>query len=197
MYEKYTTEGFVVGSRNFGEADKIIFVFTEDFGLINVLFKSVRNIKSKFKAFTEVGLKIKITVVKGKGIWRATGVECDFLRKLTKESLKHFVRPLLFIKKLIHGEEKNSDLFRSIDEAFTFLKQVDFDLEDLNSFETVFSLRIIASLGYIGAMDKDKNISLVGNFSKNDISIAKQNQKEIIKIINMALKETHLMGGKL
>lgn len=194
MYEKYTTTGFVISSRNFSDADKLLSIFTEDFGLIKVLAKSVRNIKSKYKAYIEVGYKIKITVIRGKGVWRATDIECDFSGQLELIYLRHFVRPILFVKNLIHGEDKNNELFQSINESFCFLQNNDLSDEDLNIFEIILSLRIMHALGYIGSLNN--NLVLQGKFTHDDIEFSKSNKRDLIKLINSSLKETHLVQYK-
>lgn len=194
MYEKYTTIGFVINSRNFSEADKLLSVFTEDFGLIKVLVKSVRNIKSKYKAYIEVGFKIKITVIKGRGIWRATDIECDFFEQLSLKSLKYFIKPILFIKNLVHGEDKSEVLFGSIEESFCFLRENILSDEDLGLFEIVFSIRIMNALGYIGSIDSRLNLS--GKLTESDIDFSRSNKRSLIGIINSSLKETHLIQNK-
>ena len=40
----YNTEGFILKSLNFGEANKYFFIFTKDFGLIKAAAQSVRHL---------------------------------------------------------------------------------------------------------------------------------------------------------
>ena len=43
------TEGIIVGETNYSESSKILKVLTKDYGLISVMSKGCRNIKSKLR----------------------------------------------------------------------------------------------------------------------------------------------------
>jgi recombinational DNA repair protein (RecF pathway) len=45
----YTTEGFILKSVNFGEANKYFFIFTREFGLIKTAAQGVRHLQSKLR----------------------------------------------------------------------------------------------------------------------------------------------------
>ena len=63
MYEKYATKAFVIDMRSSKEADRIVLMYSKDFGLIQVLFTGVRNIQSKFKGFLDIGNFISVTLM--------------------------------------------------------------------------------------------------------------------------------------
>ncbi|MFA6404918.1 MAG: recombination protein O N-terminal domain-containing protein [Candidatus Paceibacterota bacterium] len=72
MHNIYTTSGFVIGSSLYGEADKMLFVFTRDFGLVNVIAKGIRLGKSKLRfCVQDYSLGI-YSLVRGRDIWRLT-----------------------------------------------------------------------------------------------------------------------------
>ena len=69
------TEAVVLSRRNFGEADRIITLFTRDHGKITVLAKGVRRPRSKKAGHLEIGSWCKIFVARGKNLDLLTEVE--------------------------------------------------------------------------------------------------------------------------
>lgn len=60
---EFKTTGFVLQRQNFGEADRLLKVFTRDFGLITVLAKGVRKPAARFgsavEIFNELNLRLQ------------------------------------------------------------------------------------------------------------------------------------------
>ena len=50
----YKTEGIVLKSMEYQEADKIVTIFTKDYGKITAIAKGVRKTKSKFGSSLEI-----------------------------------------------------------------------------------------------------------------------------------------------
>jgi len=191
MHEKYTTEGFVVGSRASREADKILRVYTRDFGMVSGVLMGVRNIRSKLKGFTDTGLQVEVTLVKGKNAWRITDMQALPPFRLSTENLPSFLRLLSLLSKLVQGEEKNEDLFESLSFAFQFLSKRKLSSDSLGSLELIGALRILDSLGY--GHEAPKNISIKGNITDADLLKTAENRPEITRSINQALSESQLM----
>jgi len=64
-----TFEGIVIKRRNYGEADKLISVFTKEEGKIRVLAKGIRKLTSRRAGHTELFNHLKITVVKHRDLY--------------------------------------------------------------------------------------------------------------------------------
>jgi DNA repair protein RecO (recombination protein O) len=105
----YKAEGIVLKRTNFGEADKILTLYTKDRGKIVCLAKGIRRMSSRKRGNLEIFNHISFFAAKGKGldivteteildsylIWRnslkkvATAYEiCEILDKLTPENLE-------------------------------------------------------------------------------------------------------------
>jgi recombinational DNA repair protein (RecF pathway) len=190
MHEKYTTKAFVVSFRNSKEADRIISMYTYEFGLISVLFTGVRQGHSKFKGFLEVGNVCFVTLVKGKSIWRGTDVVACQQKPIPKTNKVSFLRSLLLIQKLVIGAEKNIDLFETLDALMVCLEKRIYTREMLEAIECIAAMRILSSLGY--GSQFNQNISGSGPISETDILQALEHKFELIKNINKALAESHL-----
>ena len=194
----YTTEGFILKSVNFGEANKYFFIFTKDFGLIKAAAQSVRHLKSKLRYGLEDFSLAQVSLVRGREIWRLTSAEKKFSLEIFKEggnSEKFLILSRIFslLLRLLHGEEKNDRLFESVKEGMHFLgKKSDLTEEDLASFECIMALRILSVLGYIGQLgDFDQFISSP-YFTVELLAKMSALKTRAILEINKSLRETHL-----
>lgn len=187
----YTTEGFILKSVNFGEANKYFFVFTEEFGLIRVAAQGIRHLKSKLRFNLEDFSHVRISVVRGREIWRVTSAEKLLnLKGATKFLLISRIFSLLL--RLLHGEERNHLLFNSLKEGFIFLSNNELDDEELANFECILALRILSTLGYIGKLGDFDQFTESPYFTTNLLANMSNLKTKAILEINKSLKETHL-----
>ena len=75
MHHIYTTEAIIIKSISMGEANRIYFLLTRDLGFIKATAQGVRLAKSKLKGHLLTFSLVKISVVKGKDLWRITSAE--------------------------------------------------------------------------------------------------------------------------
>ncbi len=186
----YTTKSIILKSSNTGEANKLYFLFTEDFGLIIAVAQGIRLGKSKLKGHLQDLNISNVSLVKGKDLWRIVSAERihkpDFLRSKI-ELIKNIFSLLL---RLIHGEEKNTELFKTIEDFCDFLRKPEISEKNLKNLETITVLKILHALGYfkknLGEYFADKNIS------EETLILFEPKRKMAVDEINLALKETHL-----
>ena len=150
----YTTEGFVLSSHPFGEANLFFKVFTRDLGLVFASARSVREIKSKLRYGLADFCLSSISFVRGKHEWKITSAlpKKNFYHKFSQTQNKHkFIvcaHALSLIKKLVVGEEKNTELFDIVHTGFNFIEENDFTEQELRNTECIMMLRIVHNLGY-------------------------------------------------
>ena len=197
MHNIYTTEGFILKSANFGEANKYFFVFTKEFGLIKAAAQSVRQLKSKLRyGLTDYSLA-QVSVVRGREIWRLTSALEKFSLEISNKegnSEKFLLLSRIFslLLRLLHGEEKNDLLFESVKEGMIFLKKEELKQEDLVNFECILALRILSTLGYIGKMADFDRFTTSPYFTRELLTEMNTLKTRAILEINKSLKETHL-----
>jgi len=167
MYAIYTTPGFVIDSRTYGEGGKLLSIFTRDFGLILAVAQGIRLEKSKLRYYTQDYSFGLFSVVKGKEMWRlvsaqddrlkvkgqsAKGIASHDLRFINKsKSQELVVRLALLLKRLLHGEEAHPELFDCVRECAHFLQsETELSDEHYKTLESVAVFRILFLLGYIG-----------------------------------------------
>lgn len=184
MHHIYTTKAFVVSSAPYGEAGKLIFLFTEDFGMIAALAQGVRLNQSKLRYHLQNFNFAQVSIVRGKEVWRITGaLELDH-KKVERVHLKI----LKLLRRLLQGEEKNQRLFQIIESLY----KTDIKENDDESLECLIVLRILYELGYVQATDKISDLIQDNSINQKHILYIDENKKEIIKIINNALSESQL-----
>ena len=193
MHHIYHTEGFILGSKNYGEAGRYYFIFTRDLGMIYASAQGVRKIPSKLRFVLRDFAYVKLDLVRGKDFWRLTSAsKTNQLENIYKnfETLKVFVNISHLLKRLLAGEDANQALFADLLNGFSVLEKYENE-EDLRNTETVIVLRILHNLGYIGNDEILKNLVKMP-FEADLVFEVGKNRRKILSEINKALKETHL-----
>jgi len=191
MHTIHHTEGFILKSANFGEANKYFFIFTAELGFIKVAAQGVRLLKSKLRYNLEDYSFGRFSLVRGREVWRLTSAEkIDGLGE--SEKLLLLVRIFSLLLRLLHGEEKNSLLFDSLKEGFKFLKENKFDENKLIDFECIMALRILSALGYIGKLADFEQFTASPYFTSDLLTAMSALKTRAILEINKSLHETHL-----
>jgi DNA repair protein RecO (recombination protein O) len=143
----YSSEGIVLGRKNFGEADRIISIYSKDRGRIVLIAKGIRRPKSKKRGHLEVFSLVKFQANSGRGIDLMTEADItdDFkeIRKsLAKVSLAYYFMEV--IGRITHEGEKNLELFALMLAGLNKLK-VETKLKELR---TNFVIDVLVTLGY-------------------------------------------------
>lgn len=142
-----STEAVVLSRRNFGEADRIITLFTRDQGKITVLAKGVRRPRSKKAGHLEIGSWCKVFIARGKNLDLLTEVELKRAFGISEfsESKANKIYHLLEIIKNITAEgQKNQTAFIIL---VHFLKQIASG-EDFNLISSTFKIKLLSNLGF-------------------------------------------------
>ncbi len=194
MHHIYTTNAIIIKSAPIGEANKYYFLITQDLGFVKASAQGVRLDKSKLKGHLQNYSLVKISLVKGKVVWRIVGVETvergDFLKNTNKLIAINNVFSLLL--RLLHGEEKNEMLFKCIESFYIFLHNNEISLENIKNLETITVLRILYNLGYFKKSFDLENFVKDNELSIGILNLFESKKKMAILDINNALNETHL-----
>lgn len=174
----FCSEGVVLKRSNFGEADKIVTIYSKRFGKITCLAKGVRRMTSKKRGSLEIFNQIKFFASKGKDLFLVTEAEVvnshSFLRKNLKKIATAYQLCEL-IDKLTPEVHEQEDIF---DLLVIYLSRIDKTSENnLNSLLKEFAAGLLKLLGY---WPKDKvfpqNLSL-SSFIENIIEAELKSKK--------------------
>jgi DNA repair protein RecO (recombination protein O) len=147
----YSEEGVVLARRSYGEADRIISVYTKNRGRVSLMAKGIRKPSSRKRGHLEVFSHIKFQATSNRELGLITEAETvenfpEIRKSLPKSSLAYYF--LEVVGKITHEGESYSDLF-------------DFLLEYLNRIEKENQLKKIR-LDFIAGI-----LTLMGYWPKN------------------------------
>lgn len=113
----YSDEGIVLARRNFGEADRILSIYSKNHGRVSAIAKGIRRLTSKKRGHLEIFSDIRFQMAEGHGIGILTEVETinsfeSFKKDLKKVSLAYFFCEV--IGKITHEHERNDGIFELI-----------------------------------------------------------------------------------
>lgn len=194
MHHIYHTNGFILSSRNTGEANKILSVYTKEMGLIRAIAQGVRLHKSKLRFSLQDLSYVRVDFVRGRDVWRITSAKSinsfPFARA-NSESLLLMGRVSKLLERLCHGEDINEKIFNNLIQALYLLDDTSVSNESREALELHLVLSILNSLGYIGES------SLLADYLGSEFSYKQTKgllraRKSIISHINKALNESQL-----
>ncbi len=189
-YRMYITEALVCGSTAVRTSDKSYLLFTRELGMIYATAQSVREERSKQRSALQEFSHVRMSLVHGKGGWRIAGTEALgnlYAYEDTREGRTLLRNIFLLLRRTIKGEEAHQDLFDDIVTTLkgnTVLAKCDID--------TILSLRILHTLGYIAPEECIQNILCARFVSDISIPLTESEQNYTQKLIENALRESHL-----
>lgn len=192
-YHIYTTEGIILKRTPFGEANILLHILTQDLGLIMASARSARLSLSKLRPALQEYAYVSLTCIKGKNGWKITNVveKGSFYFGYPEHTHKVLSQIASVLLKMIQGESPNKEIFEIVKTGFKFLGET--KENDIQGFEMLIVLRILYKLGYV-VEDKATNLFLkdLSHWSSNILEEVSQNKKDIVSLINKALRESHL-----
>lgn len=143
----YTSEGIILGRKNYGEADRILVIYSKLHGRVSLIAKGVRRPKSKKRGHLEIFSRINFQAVTGHGLDLMTEAEVidafpEIRKSLNKVSLAYYFCEV--IGKITHENESNHELYELIIKNLEELKLAN----QLKSLRLNFILKLLTILGY-------------------------------------------------
>ena len=147
--------------KDFGEADRLFWIYTEKFGMIMASAKGVRLEKSKLRGNLDIFTYGDFAVISSKDFWSLVDAIETVSPKLncdSAECLKVFAKAANLMARMIKGEERNEELWGHLKNLFFKLfkggaepacRQAGKDLKDL---EIKSIAAILKTLGYMGEL---------------------------------------------
>lgn len=146
----YRTEGVILARRNFGEADRILTIYTRDFGKITCLAKGVRRPRSRKAGHVELGNWCRVFIAKGKNLDLLTEVEAKRafgIADFSESKANNIYHLLELIEKLTVEHQENKKVFILL---VGFLKKVAGG-EDFNLVSVIFKVKLLSLLGFFSS----------------------------------------------
>lgn len=192
-YHIYTTEGIILKRAPFGEANLLLYILTADLGLIIASARSARVSASKLRPALQEYAHVTVSCVKGKGGWKVTNVASieNYFFESPEYAHKVLAQVVTLLIKMMPGEASQPVVFSLVKNAFSELKNI--KREKLESFEMLVVLRVMFELGYVAKNELLSNfLDKMQDWSLEVVDSVENNRKDILFIINKALKESQL-----
>ncbi|MGA2910788.1 MAG: DNA repair protein RecO [Candidatus Microgenomates bacterium] len=150
----YTSEGIILARKNYGEADRIISVFSKDQGRVSMMAKGARRPKSRKRGHIEVFNRVRFQAITGRGLDIMTEAEVidDFKQirtSLKKISLAYYLAEV--IGRITHEGEGNAGVYDLLLDSLEKLKTA----KMLKKLRLDFLKELLIILGY---WPKDKTL---------------------------------------
>jgi DNA repair protein RecO (recombination protein O) len=150
----YTLEGFILGRRDFGEADRILDIYSKEKGKISLIAKGIRRPGSRKRGHLEIFSKIKFQMTNSRGLGLMMEVEIldDF--KEIRQSIKRISLAYYFMEvlnKSTHEGDVNIEVFDLFCDFMEKLKSTN----GLKQLRASFVTNLLKTLGY---WPKDKDL---------------------------------------
>jgi len=156
--ETYKTEGIILKRSDFGEADRILTIFTKHYGKIQVLAKGIRRTNSRRGPILELFNHVRIFVAKGRSLDIVTETELVNSFKFRRKDLKKIAlayQACELVDKLTAERSENK-------EVFELLKNYLFNISHLTSHISPqeFQLSLLQLLGFWPKGKQADNVDL-------------------------------------
>ncbi|HLP86512.1 MAG TPA: DNA repair protein RecO [Candidatus Paceibacterota bacterium] len=194
MHHIYHTHGFILSSRNVGEANKMLTIYTREMGLVRALAQGIRLHKSKLRFTLQDFSYVNVDLVRGKELWRVTSgkhISSFPFARSNSLSLILITRVSKLLERLCGGESPSEDIFDDFIQALHFLDDNNIAPSSREALELHLVLRIMNSLGYIGD-SKMLAKYLSSSFDCSKVETLLKERQSIIAHINKAINESQL-----
>ncbi len=194
MHHIHHTHGFILSSRNMGEANKMLTIYTREMGLVRAFVQGVRFHKSKLRFTLQDFSYVNVDLVRGRELWRVTSAKhiSSFpLARYNEPSLILMTRVGKLLERLCTGESPSETIFDDFIQALYLLDNEYMSSSTREALELHLVLRVMNSLGYIGDSDMLSKY-LCSSFDCNKTEMLLKERQSIIAHINKALNESQL-----
>ncbi len=149
----YKSKGVVLRSIRYGEADRILDLYTQDLGLVSIIAKGIRRTKSRFGGRLEPLSCVEFLAYEGRTLDTVTQVEVLRSFRGVRENLARLevAGGLISAVRALSGSgEADRRIFNLLYHALDALEGPD---SDLKSVEAAFSVKLSSLAGYALRLD--------------------------------------------
>lgn len=191
MHTIYHTEAIVVRSEPVGEANKRVWLFTKELGLIVAVVQGVRKPGAKLQSHITDYSIVMADLIKGKNAWRlvsASVLDVPLKGKERAPTARALVRSIAFLERFLIGEGPHEELFQHIADGMTLVKEKDIDAR---AFDALSLWRILVLLGYSAVESENEKLFTLPLIDAMSL-LTDSKIKELIKNATDAITNSHL-----
>lgn len=185
----HKTRGFILKTKNMRESNKLVYLYTRDFGLIYANLQSVRELQAKMRSHAQTLSLVDVDVVQGRDIWKITGMH-EYIPSLPFVGTGwygFFDTIALLLIRLCTGEEIHEGLWSEIEALFE-LKESDRDI----NFETLEILIVTRILYFLGYWQGNESWVYVSGYDQSFFDDISAKKPMLVQKINQSLADSQL-----
>jgi recombinational DNA repair protein (RecF pathway) len=188
-YAIYKTEAIVLRLIPNGEANHDVVFFTRNFGKIMARAQSGRKHESKMRMFLIRFNSVTIDTVRGKSIWRLTGITSETIGSVFKNEylLQSVYRMFRLTEFLIQGESPHPELFDFFQGILNLDLGESLGVKESKGLEIFCVIKILEYLGYW------QGDGFPVSPTKEILNNCSEQKKELVKKINDSISATQIM----
>lgn len=190
MHPIHHTEAFVLKSTESGEANKRVWLFTKEYGLIVATVQGVRKSGAKLRSHIVDYTYIHADIVKGRDVWRlvsAQVIENPFTGSYDVLRARSYIRALSLVQRFCVEEGVEPELFGHL---HSVLQTLPVPVSNASFFDTVVLWKILVLLGYL-ELSSDLEELFTIDLSQV-VDLPESVSKRLIKEVTDAINRTHL-----
>ncbi len=191
MHTIYHTDAFVLDVRMVSEADLVVVLFTELFGIVHARATGILKSGAKLRSHVQPWSFTRVDIVRGREVWRLTSarmIENPLFSDVTQYG-KVYTQYLSALLRYYIGEEPHPELFLHARDLLDFYTQKDTEKILSKTLATLSLFKLFYYLGYIEHEDTDQYFLQPLSVLLLEKDIHTEN---IEKRVRNALKQTHL-----
>lgn len=194
MHHIYHTEAIILDSKNVGEANRSLTLFTRDLGVIRAQAQGVRHLKSKLRFALQDFNLVKVDLVRGKEVWRITSAtwlhSYDDIKK-SRDTFACVIKISQLLKRLCAGEGENPPLYEKYLSGLSFFEKHTFTYDEVQDAEVALVLSLLYELGYVEKTHVTN--PFIGTLLDHEIiSKVRPFKKELVAEVNRGIHESHM-----
>lgn len=151
MATYYRTQGYILKKTDWREADQLFTIFTEDFGKLKILGRSIRKIKSKLRSGIGSFYLSEVEFIQGKAYKTLTGVVLiNKFENIRSDLVKLKVASRITdcLDGLVNGQEQDAKIWNLLTETFNGLNNCLSSATYYSLLYYYFLWNLFSTLGY-------------------------------------------------
>lgn len=157
MIRTYSCEAIIIARRNIGEADKLLTLFTREYGKKKVIAKGIRKVGSRRGPYLELFSHLKLLLHPGRTfdfVTEVNGIEPFLLLRKRLERIGYGYIGLELTERLTAENQESEPIFKNLSEFIRKLNHSSTNRSDAEKVLVSFKQFLLSELGFI---EKQKN----------------------------------------
>jgi len=191
MHTVHHTDAFIVKSQPAGEANRRIWLFTRDFGLVVAMVQGVRKQGAKLQMQLSDYSLASVDLVKGKEVWRLVSASLEsapLMQEPRAPFARGFVRTLSAVERFCQGEDPHPELFDHLRECLEALNRGE---GEAGAYDSLSLWKVMVLLGYVAVLEEDEALYRAP-LADAVRAIDAATKRRIVQEVNETIKQTHL-----